>query len=130
VDLIFFLLHFWKILYCGIHKFGSVPFHVCLPIVFLFISEVKFRKNWICKYSQWKKTKGYLSLYKSVYYRTNAFASVNHVFVVEFIHVHWKNRKISINVFCLQDKTDFSTVTSNLFFYLLRFFTIWTLICF
>ena len=35
-----------------------------------------------------EEKKGYLSLYKSVYHRTNAFASVNHVFVVEFIHVY------------------------------------------
>jgi hypothetical protein len=35
-----------------------------------------------------RKKKSYLSLYKSVYYRTNDFASVNHVFVVEFIHVY------------------------------------------
>ena len=33
-----------------------------------------------------RKKKSYLSLYKSVYYRTNDFPSVNHVFVVEFIH--------------------------------------------
>ena len=32
MDLFFFLLHFWKIFYCGIHKFGSVPFHVSRSI--------------------------------------------------------------------------------------------------
>jgi hypothetical protein len=40
-----------------------------------------------------RKKKSYLSLYKSVYYRTNDFASVNHVFVVEFIHVYKLDQK-------------------------------------